>query len=207
MTSALPNGLTDCLLWSEELGMGFHPRQPIDYSGPYFEKYQALDDTPMGEALTRARVEMVARHCQSGVVDIGIGGGRFVTEADCWGYDVNAEAVAWLKARNRYFDIYANATEAICCWDSLEHIPDPEKLLAQVGEWVFVSMPIYLSQWDCLSSKHYKPGEHLWYWTQSGLIAWFARLGFGCVEVNEKESELGREGITSFAFRRYGGQP
>lgn len=207
MTSALPNGLTDCLLWSEELGMGFHPRPPIDYSGPYFEKYQALDDTPMGEALTRARVEMVARHCQSGVVDIGIGGGRFVTEADCWGYDVNAEAVAWLKARNRYFDIYANATEAICCWDSLEHIPEPEQLLAQVGEWVFVSMTIYMNQWDCLRSKHYKPGEHLWYWTQSGLIAWFARQGFGCVEVNEKESELGREGITSFAFRRYGDQP
>ena len=207
MTSALPNGLTDCLLWSEELGMGFHPRPPMDYSGPYFEKYKALDDTPMGEALTRARVEMVARHCQSGVVDIGIGGGRFVTEADCWGYDVNAEAVAWLKARNRYFDIYANATEAICCWDSLEHIPEPEQLLAQVGEWVFVSMPIYLNQWDCLRSKHYKPGEHLWYWTQSGLIAWFARQGFGCVEVNEKESELGREGITSFAFRRYGARP
>ena len=31
--------------------------------------------------------------------------------------------------------------------------------------------------------------------------------GIGCVEVNEKESELGREGITSFAFRRYGDQP
>lgn len=203
MTSALPNGLTDCLLWSEELGMGYHPRPPMDYSGPYFEKYQALDATPMGAALTAARVEMVQRHCQGTVVDIGIGGGRFVLESGGCGYDVNAEAVAWLRDRERYFDLYANPTEAITCWDSLEHIPEPEKLLAQVGEWVFVSMPVYLSQRDCLNSKHYKPAEHLWYWTQSGLIAWFARQGFGCVEINERESELGREGITSFAFRRY----
>ena len=208
MTSALPNGLTDCLLWSEELGMGYHPRQPIEYSGPYFEKYQAMDNTPMGEALTRARVEMVARHCDSGVVDIGIGGGRFVLECPgSAGFDVNLDAVAWLNSRGLYFDIGRLPITAITCWDSLEHIPDPEQLIAKVGEWVFVSMPIYLNQWDCLRSKHYKPGEHLWYWTQSGLIAWFARQGFGCVEINEKESELGREGITSFAFRRYGDRP
>ena len=112
MTNALPPGLTDCLLWSEELGMGYHPRPPIDYTGPYFEKYQALDDTPMGEALTRARVEMVQRHYQGGVVDIGIGGGRFVLDVDGWGYDVNTEAVAWLRAHERYFDVYAHCTEA-----------------------------------------------------------------------------------------------
>lgn len=65
------------------------------------------------------------------------------------------------------------------------------------------AMPIYKDQTDCLRSKHYKPGEHLHYWSLRGLIGWFARQGFGCVEINEKESELGREGITSFAFRRY----
>lgn len=203
MTNALPTGLTDCLLWSEELGMGYHPRPPMDYSGPYFEKYQALDATPMGERLTQARVAMVKRHFDGQVVDIGIGGGRFVQDADCWGYDVNAEAVAWLRARQRLFDPYNHAVEAITCWDSLEHIPEPEKLIAQVGEWVFVSMPVYVGQWDCLSSKHFKPGEHIWYFTQNGLIAWFARQGFGCVEINERESELGREGITSYAFRRF----
>lgn len=203
MTSALPTGLTDCLLWSEELGMGYHPRPTMDYSGPYFEKYQALDATEMGAALTRARVEFVRRHTELPPVDIGIGGGRFISESDCWGYDVNEQAVAWLSQQDRFFDIYARHAEVITCWDSLEHIPEPERLIAKVGEWVFVSMPIYLSQFDCLRSKHYKPGEHLWYWTQSGLIAWFARQGFGCVEINEAESELGRDGITSFAFRRF----
>lgn len=202
MTSALPNGLTDCLLWSEELGMGYHPRPPMNYSGPYFEKYQALDATPMGAALTAARVAMVKRHYAGGVVDVGIGGGRFVLDADGWGYDVNAEAVTWLKAGERFFDIYAHGTEAISCWDSLEHIPEPEKLLCQVGEWVFVSMPVYLDAKHCLSSKHFKPGEHLWFFTEWGFVAWMSKNGFELVERNDLESRIGREGIVSYAFRR-----
>ena len=202
MTSALPNGLTDCLLWSDELGRGFHPRPPMDYSGPYFEKYQQLDASPMGEALTKARVDLVQRYTSVAPVDIGIGGGRFVLESDGMGYDVNAQAVAWLRDQGRYFDIYAHHAEAITCWDSLEHIQDPDALLEQVGEWVFVSMPIYASQAHCLSSKHYKPGEHLHYFTHDGLMLWFEQHGFVCLEYNDIESQLGREGISSYVFRR-----
>ncbi|RPZ37380.1 hypothetical protein IPC563_05040 [Pseudomonas aeruginosa] len=204
MTHALPPVLTDCLLWSEELGMGFHPRPPMDYSGPYFEKYQALDATPMGAALTTARVDMVRRHFDGEVLDVGIGGGRFVIESGGNGFDVNEEAVQWLKSRNAYADPYKGVA-AITCWDSLEHVPDPEALVRSVGEWVFVSMPVYKDQADCLKSKHFKPGEHLHYWSVRGLIGWFAKMNFGCVEINERESDLGREGITSFAFRRFHG--
>ncbi|MCW1937514.1 hypothetical protein OMD46_16425 [Pseudomonas sp. MDMC_285] len=82
-------------------------------------------------------------------------------------------------------------------------MPEPEKLLDHVGEWLFVSMPIYEGQAHCLQSKHYKPGEHIWYWTLPGLIGWMERQGFALVEMNQSESELGREGITSFAFRRH----
>ncbi|EPK2878807.1 class I SAM-dependent methyltransferase [Pseudomonas aeruginosa] len=204
MTASLPNGLTDCLLWSEELGMGFHPRPPMDYTGPYFEKYQLLDATPMGTALTTARVDMVRRHFDGEVLDVGIGGGRFVVESGGKGFDVNEEAVQWLKSRNAYADPYKGVA-AITCWDSLEHVPDPEALVRSVGEWVFVSMPVYKDQADCLKSKHFKPGEHLHYWSVRGLVGWFAKMNFGCVEINERESELGREGITSFAFRRFHG--
>ena len=203
MTNALPLGLTDCLLWSDELGMGWHGRPPMSYSGPYFAKYQQLDATPMGGALTQARLELVRRHFAGQVVDIGIGGGRFVSEAGAMGFDVNAEAVAWLKAQGRYYDPYQHHAEAVTCWDSLEHIPEPEKLLDHVREWLFVSMPIYEGQAHCLQSKHYKPGEHIWYWTLPGLIDWMERHGFALVEMNQAESELGREGITNFAFRRH----
>nr|WP_230964181.1 methyltransferase domain-containing protein [Pseudomonas aeruginosa] len=110
-----------------------------------------------------------------------------------------------MRAQERYYDPYQHHAEAVTCWDSLEHIPEPEKLLDHVGEWLFVSMPIYKDQTDCLASKHYKPGEHCWYWSLPGLVAWCERQGFELVEMNEAESDLGREGITSFAFRRFHG--
>lgn len=203
MTASLPNGLTDCLLWSDELGMGWHGRKPIDYEGTYFAKYQDLDATPMGEALTKARVDLVRRHFAGQVLDIGIGGGRFVEESGGFGFDVNPEALQWLIANGCYKNPHFG-WDAMTFWDSLEHIPDPELMLRSVGDWAFVSMPIYKDQADCLKSKHFKPGEHIWYWTLEGFVSWMDRQGFELMEINHAESELGREGITSFAFRRYG---
>jgi len=156
----------------------------------------------MGGLLTRARLELVGKYCKPNeTVDIGIGGGRYVQESGGFGFDVCEDANNWLgeKFRNPY---HCGPVGAITCWDSLEHIPEPEKLLGQVSNWIFVSMPIYDNLAGVLESKHYKPGEHLHYWTLQGFISWCAKQGFECIEVNHAETELGREGITSFAFKR-----
>lgn len=203
MTQSLPSGLTDTLLWSEEKGHGFHTRPAMRYEGQYFAHYQKLDATHMGGLLTQARVDLVSKFFPTGqVVDIGIGGGRFVEWASAFGFDVCEDAVTWLKSRLRYLDPYAQPVQAITCWDSLEHIPEPEKLLAQVTGWLFVSLPLCETQAEWLASKHYKPGEHLFYWSLRGFINWCGEQGFECVEVNYAETELGREGIASFAFKR-----
>lgn len=209
MQQTLPAGLNNTFLWSEELGYGWHTAPAMHYDSGYFAHYQKLDAAPMGAALTKARVELVSKFAPSGlIVDIGIGGGRFVEDGRAMGFDVCPDAVRWLKDSGRWVDVYdkwyggEQHLTAITCWDSLEHIPEPEKLLARVREWLFVSMPIYKDMQDVLTSKHYKPGEHLHYWTLAGFIAWCERQGFEVQEVNHAEEELGREGITSFAFRR-----
>lgn len=202
MTQSLPTGLKGRFLWCPELGIGWHSAPPMEYSGEYFENYQRLDATPMGGALTKARVELVSKYTDpSTVCDIGIGGGRFVQESGGYGYDVSKEALKWLKDQKLYRNPYFT-WPSITCWDSLEHIPDPEELLANVSDWLFVSMPIYQDVGDILGSKHFKPGEHLWYHTLPGFIAWCENQGFELREVNHVETELGREGITSFAFKR-----
>lgn len=209
MTQSLPTGLTDCLLWSPEKGYGWHSRPAMLYSGDYFAHYQKLDNTKMGALLTRARLELVGKYCApSEVVDIGIGGGRFVQESGGWGYDVCADAVKWLQGFGVFkdpYDLRYGPITAVSCWDSLEHIPDPQKLLAEVREWLFVSLPVFEDADDVLSSKHFKPGEHLWYFSSTGFINWCAEQGFECVEMNRVESDLGREGIMSFAFKRVAG--
>jgi len=173
----------------------------MGYSGEYFAHYQKLDATHMGGLLTKARLELVRKYTNPRhIVDIGIGGGRYKTEAGCRGFDVSDEACKWLDVD--YLDPYDQPVKGVTCWDSLEHIPEPEKLLAQVTDWLFVSMPIYQDLGDVLQSKHYKPGEHIHYWTLPGFIGWAEEQGFQVMEVNHAETELGREGITSFAFKR-----
>lgn len=202
MQQTLPAGLNNTFLWSEELGYGWHTAPAMQYDSGYFAHYQKLDATPMGAALTNARIELVRKYTTPSYgCDIGIGGGRYVEESNGFGFDVCPDAVNWLMDNGRLAE-QGYGLQVATCWDSLEHIPEPEKLLARVREWLFVSMPIYTSMQDVLTSKHYKPGEHLHYWTLAGFIAWCERQGFEVQEVNHAEEELGREGITSFAFRR-----
>lgn len=205
MLRSLPDGLADTLLWSDELGYGWHPRQAMEYNVDYWDSYVERDASPIGAALTQARIDMVRKFMgakSSEVVDIGIGGGRFVDQLNCYGFDVNDRAIEWLDDHNRLRNPYWQDCRAITCWDSLEHIPDPEALIHAVGEYVFVSMPIYKDQANCLKSKHYKPGEHIWYFTEKGLINYMDKLDFACLLVDDVESRIGREGITSFVFRR-----
>ena len=195
------------LVFLPELGIGYYPvPQDRPYDEGYFVRYQQMADTPMGHALTQARVEMLNRHYRCGpVLDVGIGAGQFVAaRADTWGYDVNPAGIEWLAQRGCWADLYAGKFPALTFWDSLEHIDDPESAVAQAQQWVFVSIPIFANGDAILQSKHFRKDEHLWYFTHAGLLRWFVEQGFTCYEYNDIESTLGREGIRSYAFRRRG---
>ena len=193
--------------WDAEAGMGMDQTEvPLDlYSSDYWSEYRKRDATPTGARLTLERIRFVKRNVGAEeVVDIGIGGGRFVTERGglTFGFDVSEPAVKWLKSNQRFWNPYRHKPQNITCWDSLEHLKNPAMLIDRVDEHVFVSMPIYKDAADCLASKHFKPGEHLWYFTDWGLEEWFHERGFALMERNKMETECGREGIESFLFRR-----
>lgn len=204
MSRSLPIGYEDDLIWWPEKKMGYHPRAPIDYDGDYWEKYLVYDATELGEKLTQARCNLVKKHTDKyGLVDIGIGGGKFVRDMDCLGFDVNLKAIAWLNEQGKFQDPYVKRVKAITCWDAIEHIPDPGALLRNVDEWVFASIPVFESGDKVTSSKHYRPGEHIWYFTHEGFIHFMHRHGFQIMDLNDDETRLGRESIMTYAFRRY----
>jgi hypothetical protein len=148
-------------------------------------------------------VDLVRSHTLDTCVDIGIGSGQFVDAcSDCYGYDVSPQAEEWLERRGRWFDPYDRRFPVATFWDSLEHIPDPEPILSNVARWAFVAMPIYRDVQHVVQSKHFRPGEHCWYFTRDGLIGFMAEYGFECVLHDTRESLLGREDIHSFAFKR-----
>jgi len=193
------------LVWLPEVGMGYYPVRSADmpYDAAYFERYQRQAGTEIGRQLTEARVDLVARHYTGELLDVGIGCGQFVqARLSTLGYDVNPAGVEWLKARDLYRDLYAGQVRAASFWDALEHIPDPGAAVAQVLEWVFVSLPVYESAAHVLRSKHFRKDEHLWYHEDRGIKWWFAEQGFECVEATDVESQIGRDGIMSYVFRR-----
>jgi ADP-heptose:LPS heptosyltransferase len=194
---------------------------PAPYRAPaynkfYFDRYAAYDGSPMAEALNDARVELVRRHCPSdaAVLDVGIGSGAFMRAWEdvggkAYGTDVNPIAKAWLEESGQWADPYKELPADVGCittWDVLEHFESPGELLGRLPEGTVLcgSIPIFpdLGAEAIKASKHYRPDEHLWYATERGLTWYLADLGFVLLEINDAETQAGRESILSFAFRK-----
>lgn len=207
--------------WEWNNGIGFLPingkeSKPVPYDESYFNKYVGYSKTEQGRIITDLRTELVSRWfsylgqnpVDLNVLDVGIGCGSFVVAMrrigfNCWGTDVNPVGIKWLEEQGFLFGPEARA-EILTFWDVLEHIERPGELLEKhKPKMIFVSMPIYDEEWAVFRSKHYKPGEHCWYFTREGLRRFMEQFGYRCLEMNLTESEVGgREGIWSFAFKK-----
>lgn len=196
------------LVWLPEHGMGAYPVQENPYDEAYWQKYEAYAATELGRQLNEARLRLLDRYAAVGAVcDIGIGCGQFVAALRAagrvaFGWDVNPTAIEWLREREWLLDPYVGECRAMTFWDSIEHIPDVERILARVGKYVFVSLPIFSDARHVLASKHFRKDEHVYYWTRSGFLCWMAEHSFRCIEHNTMESLLGREDVHSFVFER-----
>jgi methyltransferase family protein len=199
------------LTWWPQLGIGYYPVEVgiAPYDQDYFDRFARDADSFIGQALMQARVELVARYYHGPLIDIGIGSGAFVDlrrhsrpMRPTFGYDVNPCGIEWLQSRKLLADPYAGPFEAASMWDVLEHMPDYPLLLTNVREWLFLSLPIFRDAEHVLRSKHFRPLEHCWYFTSQGLVIAMESCGFALVAESDFETELGREDIGSFVFRR-----
>lgn len=178
----------------------------VDYGEEYLEKYLGYSESDISEELNQFRADFVNQYTSGMVLDIGVGACDFMaTYGLCKGYDVNPTMVNMLKQADLFCDPYKESLvdfSAFTFWDSLEHIPDPSGLvkLLPYGSFCFVSLPTFENLFKIKQSKHYRPGEHLHYWTIDGLIRFFAVWDFECLAVTDKETRIGREAITSFCF-------
>lgn len=178
----------------------------VSYGDAYFANYVKLAGTPIAKRLNAGRVDLVNRHvgAHAPVLDVGIGSGEFIrSRRDTFGTDVNPVALKWLNAERKLstdFDRF----RAFTFWDVLEHVDVPNVYFKRMapGSHLFASLPVFRDLGEIRASKHYKPGEHLYYWTVDGFVEWMAGYRFRLVEYNHQETEAGREGIGSFAFVR-----
>ena len=180
----------------------------VPYDADYLAKCLAYEDSPIAKAVNAGRCALLMRHLPDGasVLDVGAGSGAFVRAAASWGFDacgfdVIPDAVKQLRADGVYAEDLS-VFDAVALWDSIEHMEDPSRPLREIrkGSFLFVSVPVFADLRDIRSSKHYRPGEHLFYWTSQGFINWASLYGFRLLEQSTHETDAGRDSIGAFAF-------
>lgn len=188
------------------------------YDDAYFDKYRDMAESPMATALNDFRASIVLEELgrrftpdgRRSLIDVGIGDGAFLRRMDShkdklstFGNDINPAGIAWLIERASYGGIDEPDTWDIATfWDALEHFPDPRVPLRSVRHLAFVSIPTFRDVEEAKASKHFRPLEHFWYWSIAGFTLFADAEGFDTTRIETTETDLGREGITTFVIRR-----
>jgi hypothetical protein len=153
----------------------------ISYDASYAHQY---DHRPVRE-MSNLRWDFIqselALPAGSRVLDVGYGNGAFLkrareAEMSIFGIDLHTEdfdvPVVNFDTRQEY--------DLACFFDSLEHFPDFAPILRLNTRHVVVSIPdtpdfilTTPTKW-----RHYKPGEHLHYFSRSSLATFMRNWGF-----------------------------
>ncbi len=185
-------------------------RTTIDYGRDYRREFLRREGTPINARLNRFRAELVEKYCPNAVLDFGAGPGTFIKTCrrKCYGCDVNELTERWLRQRGIWHDFWRDGLPAdadgVCAWDVLEHLPRPTEFLWKVParKYLFVTIPIIRDWKNIRASKHYKPGEHLWYFTDAGFQQYVRTIGFNVLDVRDDEVKIGREDVKTYVLQR-----
>lgn len=204
------SGMVDEDLFLADTGIAYQidRSHPYEYGEEYFTNYIDREGSQIARKLNKYRTGVSSKYC-SCVLDMGIGSGEFIksSKIKVYGYDVNPHGIAWLKDRDLYVDPYEGIPTdvgGISLWDTMEHIEEPTKFLnlLPAGMFVFISLPTFDNISKIRESKHYKPREHLYYFSKMGLCTYMDDMGFVLLDVSDAEIKAGREGIESFVFKK-----
>lgn len=205
--AAMPAEEDGDLMLCREHGVAYQRNRQhiVAYDEPYYAKCAAYGGHEIERRIIAGRLDMVARRVAGNrVLDVGIGSGAFLkARPNTWGCDVNPVAIEWLK-RNDLWSERLDHFAGVTFWDVVEHIAVPEMYLRQIQlhAFAFFSIPVFYGLGGIRLSKHYRPGEHLYYFEDHGFIAWMEMHGFMLLEQSDFEIQAGRESINSFAFKR-----
>lgn len=182
----------------------------VPYDEAYYQKCAGYEGSDIERALTAGRIAFVNKRIgpDRAALDIGIGSGAFIkARRHTYGIDINPRAVEWLREKNRYSDDFG-AFQTFTMWDVIEHVEMPDLYFRAMpeGSWLFCCLPIFGAVTSVSApireSKHYRPGEHLYYFSERGFVNWMREYRWELVERAEFETAAGRDSIVSFAFRK-----
>ena len=183
--------------------------QEFEYSKEYWDKYIAYEKNEVSTPLNNFRKSITQKYAYN-IMDVGIGSGLFIKTVSArkkFGYDINRYAIQWLKAANIYHDPFKNDNSIIngwTFWDSIEHMENPSDIISVIPHQAVLifSLPIFDKIEKVQMSKHYRPNEHLYYFTTNGFIKFLEDSDCTVIEIRTDETKIGRENILTFVARK-----
>ncbi len=185
--------------------------KPFKYDQQYLEF--GYSDAPL-VAMAWIRLSFVFKYMQNfgKLLDVGCGFGNFVRAArhasfDAYGFDVHQIDTGSSAPR---VDSFYGKWDAVTLFDSFEHFEDFEKVFAIDTKWFFITVPHLdesMSVSEIKNWKHYKPDEHLHYFTVKAMHSLFRKNGYMLMEavnledVIRKPARNGQFNTMTYAFR------
>ncbi|MFK7738960.1 MAG: class I SAM-dependent methyltransferase [Planctomycetota bacterium] len=160
----------------------------------------------------RKRMKLVSRHLpeRARILDVGCAAGYFLRVAQEHGHDVHGmelgpivkEAIASLGEDRIFHGLLADAIQArnwqdgsfdmVTIWDVIEHVPDPQELLADIRRLIKPGGCLLLETQNVASRMaerlgkrwhHYKHDEHLYHFRPETIRRLLDECGFDVVDI------------------------
>lgn len=166
-----------------DYGRQIEPKE-FHYSRQYQEKYLQTPEL----AMSFLRLSMVVPIAKPGsrVLDYGCGSGAFVHALKSVGYDAQGFNVGDENPEGAF--------NVVTMFDVIEHLPEPSEVFKLNPEFFVISVPdfkpvasgeIELKKW-----RHYRPDEHIHYFSYTAIRRFFQRHGYDCIIENHTEDYI-----------------
>jgi SAM-dependent methyltransferase len=117
------------------------------------------------------------------LLDVGYGNGNFLYKAkqiikNCYGYDISPQYpivdIPVVK------DIYSDAYDVVCFFDSLEHFEDIYEIKKLKANYIYISVPWchYLDDKWFRDWRHRREHEHLWHFDINSLKNFMSEMNY-----------------------------
>lgn len=144
------------------------------------------------------------------ILDIGYGDGEFIRQSidrgyDAYGFDVHTE-----KFNVPTINYLAGNWDIVTMFDSFEHMHDINEPIKLRPRYFFITVPHVqenMAENEFMAWRHYKPDEHLHYFTPVALKKFFAKNQYKCIENTNIEDIIRKSrkyniNTMTFVFRR-----